>query len=52
VELSRIAIAVILALAVGVGGIALALRPAGLSEAAGVLPEPLAVQGPTPSPSP
>jgi formate hydrogenlyase subunit 3/multisubunit Na+/H+ antiporter MnhD subunit len=40
-QLSRLAIAVVLALIVGLGGTVLAFGPASLSEAAAVLPEPI-----------
>ena len=50
-QLSRVAIAVVLALIVGLGGVVLALPPNGLGEAAGVLPEPvMPVATPTPLP--
>ena len=48
-HLSRLAIAVLLALVVGLGGAFLAVGPTGLSEAAAILPEPVL---PPPSPGP
>jgi len=53
VALSRLAIATVLTLVIGAGSVVLALGNPGLSEAAAVLPEPIAPAAtPAPSPSP
>lgn len=57
VALSRLAIATVLVLVIGLGSVILALGNPGLSEAAAVLPEPVApaatpTPGPSPSPTP
>ena len=46
-QLSRLAVAVVLALAVGLGGTVLALGPQSLGEAAAVLPEPILPASPS-----